>query len=125
MPGHSRPSCINYTEHAFLYSGMIQLYPEEPSASERNNGTEAPLVIPSLFSGVLKKEMHLWKDNILVLIGRKMPCAGDDQIAWRWWKKCQSRPRIILRPIFAGKEAETGGGYPFRPIPGFFGMRER
>lgn len=80
---------------------------QELSASIENNGTVGATCNPVIVLGVLKKEMHLWKDRIPVLI-REMPCAGDDQIAWRLVEEMSVKAADLLRPIFAGERGRNG-----------------
>lgn len=54
---------------------------------------------PVIVCDVLKKEMHLWKDRIGELI-ESMPCATEDQIAWKIVEEISKRGAELLEPIF-------------------------
>lgn len=54
---------------------------------------------PVIVCEVLRKEMHLWKDRIHQLI-REMPCATEDQIAWRVVEEISIKGAELLRPVF-------------------------
>ncbi|MGB8457753.1 MAG: transaldolase family protein [Candidatus Acidiferrum sp.] len=54
---------------------------------------------PVIVGEVLKKEMHLWKDRIHELI-EELPCATEDQIAWKVVEEISVRGAELLKPIF-------------------------
>src|ERR1700740_3683425 len=54
---------------------------------------------PVIVLGVLKKEMHLWKDRIHGLI-REMPSATEDQISWQIVREISIRSAQLLKPAF-------------------------
>lgn len=54
---------------------------------------------PVIVGEVLKKEMHFWKARIHELI-EELPCATEDQIAWKVVEEISVRGAELLKPIF-------------------------
>jgi len=79
----------------------------ELSSSIETNGTVGATCNPVIVLGVLKKEMHLWKDRIPALI-REMPRATDDQVAWRLVEEMSIKAAGLLKPIFDREKGRNG-----------------
>ena len=79
----------------------------ELSSSIETNGTVGATCNPVIVLGVLKKEMHLWKDRIPALI-REMPSATDDQVAWRLVEEMSIKAAGLLKPIFDREKGRNG-----------------
>ncbi len=62
---------------------------------------------PVIVLGVLKKEMHLWKDRIGELI-REMPEATEDQIGWKLVEEVSAKGAGLLKPIFDREKGRNG-----------------
>ncbi|NUR56914.1 MAG: transaldolase [Acidobacteria bacterium] len=62
---------------------------------------------PVIVVEVLKKEMHLWKDRILSLIGA-MPTATEEQIAWQLVEEMTRKAAALLKPIFDAHQGKNG-----------------
>jgi transaldolase len=62
---------------------------------------------PVIVVEVLKKEMHLWKDRILSLIGA-MPTANEEQIAWQLVEEMTVKAAALLKPIFDAHGGRNG-----------------
>src|SRR5437868_2270211 len=62
---------------------------------------------PVIVVEVLKKEMHLWKDRILSLIGA-MPTATEEQIAWKLVEEMTVKAAALLKPIFDAHGGRNG-----------------
>jgi transaldolase len=62
---------------------------------------------PVIVVEVLKKEMHLWKDRILSLIG-SMPTATEEHIAWQLVEEMTVNAAALLKPIFDAHGGRNG-----------------
>ena len=62
---------------------------------------------PVIVLGVLKKEMHLWKERIHQLI-REMPTATEDQIGWKLVEEISVNGAKLLEPIFHQHKGKNG-----------------
>jgi transaldolase len=62
---------------------------------------------PVIVLGVLKKEMHLWRDRILQLI-REQPTWTETQIAWKVFEELAVKGAEILYPVFEREEGKKG-----------------
>jgi len=62
---------------------------------------------PVIVVEVLKKEMHLWKERILYLIGA-MPTAAEEQIAWQLVEEMTVKAAALLKPIFDAHGGRNG-----------------
>jgi transaldolase len=80
---------------------------QELTASIEKNGTVGATCNPVIVLGVLKKEMNLWKDRIPALI-REMPCASEDQLAWRLVEEMSIKAAELLKPIFDWEKGRNG-----------------
>ena len=80
---------------------------QELSSSIETNGTVGATCNPVIVLGVLKKEMHLWKDRIPALIS-EMACATDDQVAWRLVEEMSIKAAGLLKPIFDREKGRNG-----------------
>jgi transaldolase len=63
------------------------------------NGAVGATCNPVIVLGVLKKEIHLWKDRIQALI-REMPSASEDQLSWQIVREISVRSAQLLKPAF-------------------------
>jgi transaldolase len=62
---------------------------------------------PVIVVEVLKKEMQVWKDRILYLIGA-MPAATEEQIAWQLVEEMTIKAAALLKPIFDAHRGRNG-----------------
>ena len=62
---------------------------------------------PVIVLGVLKKEMHLWKDRIRQLL-EEMPVATENQIGWKLVEEISANGANLLRPIFERHKGKNG-----------------
>lgn len=62
---------------------------------------------PVIVLGVLKKEMHLWKDRIQRLI-QELPSATEDEIAWQLVREISIKGAALLKPIFDAQRGKNG-----------------
>ncbi|MGD0724269.1 MAG: transaldolase family protein [Spirochaetia bacterium] len=80
---------------------------QELTASIETNGAVGATCNPVIVLGVLKKEMHLWKDRIPALI-REMSGVSDDQVAWRLVEEMSIKAAELLKPIFDREKGRNG-----------------
>jgi len=62
---------------------------------------------PVIVLGVLKREMHLWRDRIQALI-REMPFATEDQLSWQIVREISVRSAQLLKPAFDSHRGRNG-----------------
>lgn len=62
---------------------------------------------PSIVLGVLKKEMHLWKERIKQIISEN-PTWTEDQVAWKLIEEMAMRGAEMLQPVFARENGKKG-----------------
>lgn len=62
---------------------------------------------PVIVLGMLEKEMHLWEDRIHQLIAA-MPCATEDQIAWKLVEEISVKGAALLEPVFERHGGRNG-----------------
>jgi len=80
---------------------------EELSASISQNGAVGATANPVIVLGVLKKELHLWKDRITAIIA-EMPSATEDEVAWRLVEEMSIKAAKLLEPIFHREKGRNG-----------------
>jgi transaldolase len=73
---------------------------------------------PVIVLGVLKKEMHLWKERIGKLI-REMPRATETEIGWRLVEEVSAKGAELLKPIF-DREKGRNGRLSIQTDPAFY-----
>jgi transaldolase len=93
---HTTPTCL-WNDSASL---------EELTYSMAHGGVGATCN-PVIVLGVLKKEMHLWRERIQTLIA-EMPTATEDQIGWKLVEEISAKGAELLRPIFAAQGGRNG-----------------
>jgi transaldolase len=71
------------------------------------NGAVGATCNPVIVLGVLKKEMHLWKDRIHSLISER-PRATEDEIAWQLVREVSIKGAELLKPIFDAHRGKNG-----------------
>lgn len=71
------------------------------------NGAVGATCNPVIVLGVLKKEMHLWKDRIESLISER-PRATEDEIAWQLVREVSIKGAELLKPIFDAQRGRNG-----------------
>ena len=71
------------------------------------NGAVGATCNPVIVLGVLKKEMHLWKDRIESLISER-PRATEDEIAWQLVREVSIKGAELLKPIFDAQRGKNG-----------------
>jgi transaldolase len=79
----------------------------ELSESIERNGAVGATCNPVIVLDVLKKEWPLWKDRIPEII-REMPCATEDQVAWRLVEEMSARAAALLEPIYRREAGRNG-----------------
>lgn len=62
---------------------------------------------PSIVLGVLKKEMHLWKERIKQIIGEN-PTWVEDQVAWKLIEEMAVNGAKLLLPVFERENGKKG-----------------
>ncbi|MCL4559061.1 MAG: transaldolase family protein [Chloroflexi bacterium] len=62
---------------------------------------------PPIVLGVLKKEMHLWKDRIREIIARN-PTWTEDETTWELIEEMAVSGTILLRPVFEREHGKKG-----------------
>ncbi len=62
---------------------------------------------PSIVLGVLKKEMHLWRDRIRQMI-QENPTWTEDQITWKLIEEMGVRGAELLLPVFEREQGKKG-----------------
>ncbi len=71
------------------------------------NGAVGATCNPVIVLGVLKKEMHLWKDRIHRLISER-PRATEHEIAWQLVREVSVKGAELLQPIFDAHRGKNG-----------------
>lgn len=72
-----------------------------------DNGAVGATTNPTIVLGVLKKEMHLWKDRIGQII-RDNPTWNEEQITWKLIEEMAVKGAELLRPIFEREKGAKG-----------------
>ncbi len=62
---------------------------------------------PVIVQGVLKKEMHLWRDRIYQVIGEN-PTWTETQVAWKIFEELGVKGAEILYPVFEREGGKKG-----------------
>src|SRR5512133_1681270 len=62
---------------------------------------------PTIVLGVLKKEMHLWKDRIFQII-RENPTWNEEQITWKLIEEIAVKGAELLQPVFEREQGRKG-----------------
>ena len=71
------------------------------------NGAVGATCNPVIVLGVLKKEMHLWKDRINSLISERSK-ATEEEIAWQLVRDISVKGAELLKPIFDAHRGKNG-----------------
>src|SRR3984893_18565391 len=71
------------------------------------NGAVGATCNPVIVLGMLKKEMHLWKDRIHGLISER-PRATEDEIVWQLVREVSIKGAELLKPIFDAHRGKNG-----------------
>src|SRR5713101_3377881 len=71
------------------------------------NGAVGDTCNPVLVLGVLKKEMHLWKERIHSLISER-PRATEHEITWQLVREVSVKGAELLKPIFDTHRGKNG-----------------
>ncbi len=71
------------------------------------NGAVGATCNPVIVLGVLKKEMHLWKDRINTLIA-ELPKATEHEITWQLVREVSVKGAELLKPIFDAHRGKNG-----------------
>ncbi len=71
------------------------------------NGAVGATCNPVIVLGVLKKEMHLWKDRINTLIVEP-PRATEHEITWQLVREVSVKGAELLKPIFDAHRGKNG-----------------
>jgi transaldolase len=72
-----------------------------------DNGAVGATTNPTILLGVLKKEMHLWKDRIYQII-RENPTWTEDQITWQIFEEVAVKGAKLLEPVFEREKGLKG-----------------
>ncbi len=72
-----------------------------------DNGAVGATTNPTIVLGVLKKEMHLWKDRIYAII-RDNPTWNEEQITWKLIEEMAVKGTELLRPVFEREHGDKG-----------------
>jgi transaldolase len=73
---------------------------------------------PQIVLGVLKKEMHLWRDRIYAIIAQN-PAWTEDQIAWKVIEELAVKGAELLMPVFE-REGGLKGRLSLQTNPAFY-----
>jgi len=71
------------------------------------NGAVGATCNPVIVLGVLKKEIHRWKERIQSLV-KDLPTATEDQIAWQVVREISAEAAALLKPIFEAQQGKNG-----------------
>jgi transaldolase len=82
------------------------------------NGAVGATTNPTIVLGVLKKEMHLWKDRIYAII-RENPTWNEEQITWKLIEEMAVKGTELLRPVFE-REHRCKGRLSIQTNPQFY-----
>ena len=97
--------------HKMTQTTPTCLWNDSASIQELNysieNGAVGATCNPVIVLGVLKKEMHLWKDRIQSLISER-PRATEDEIAWQLVREVSIKGAELLKPIFDAQRGKNG-----------------
>jgi transaldolase len=108
-----KPSTLSFKSrlHEMTQSTPTCLWIDSASIHELTYAIEQGAVgatcNPVIVLEVLKKEMHLWKDQIQQLI-RDMPSATEDQIAWKLVQAVSAKGAQLLLPVFEQQGGQNG-----------------
>ncbi len=83
-----------------------------------DNGAVGATTNPTIVLGVLKKEMHLWKDRIYQIIAEN-PLASEDEITWQLIEEMAVKGAELLRPVYE-REAGFKGRISIQTNPIFY-----
>jgi transaldolase len=72
-----------------------------------DNGAVGATTNPTIVLGVLKKEMHLWRERILQLI-RENPTWNEEQVTWKLIEEMAVVGAGLLRPVFERTNGKKG-----------------
>src|SRR5512138_1621796 len=82
------------------------------------NGAVGATTNPTIVLGVLKKEMHLWKDRIYA-ITRENPTWNEEQITWKLIEEMAVKGAELLLPVFE-RERRCKGRLSIQTNPQFY-----
>ncbi len=71
------------------------------------NGAVGATSNPTIVLGVLKKEMHLWRDRINQII-KENPTWSEDQITWKLIEEMAVKGANLLLPIYEREKGKKG-----------------
>jgi transaldolase len=71
------------------------------------NGAVGATSNPTIVLGVLKKEMHLWRDRINQII-KENPTWSEDQITWKLIEEMAVKGASLLLPIYEREKGKKG-----------------
>jgi len=72
-----------------------------------DNGAVGATSNPTIVESVLKKEIGIWRPNIVSLI-EENPSATEDDIAWRIMEKVSANAAKLLMPVFIKSNGRNG-----------------
>lgn len=70
-------------------------------------GADGATSNPAIVLGVLKKEMHLWRERILQVIADN-PTWSETQVSWQVYQELALRGAELLRPTFEASAGRCG-----------------
>ncbi len=82
------------------------------------NGATGATTNPTIVLGVLKKEMHLWRDRIFQII-QDNPDWSEDQVTWKLIEEMAVTGAELLHPVF-GREQGLKGRISIQTNPQFY-----
>ncbi len=71
------------------------------------NGAVGATTNPTIVLGVLKKEMHLWRDRIYQII-QENPTWTEDEVAWKLIEEMAVHGAKLLQPVFEREHGVKG-----------------
>jgi transaldolase len=71
------------------------------------NGAVGATSNPTIVLGVLKKEMHLWRDRINQII-KENPTWSEDQVTWKLIEEMAVKGASLLLPIYEREKGKKG-----------------
>jgi transaldolase len=83
-----------------------------------DNGAVGATTNPTIVLGVLKKEMHLWKDRIYQIIAEN-PTGTEDDITWQLIEEMAIKGAELLKPVY-DRELGLKGRISIQTNPTFY-----
>ena len=111
MSDVTAPTAYKSPLHEMTRTTPTCLWNDSASLSElkysMEHGAVGATCNPVIVTGMLKKEMPLWKDHLEAII-REMPTATEDEIAWKLVCDMSIKASELLLPIFHAHRGRNG-----------------